>query len=78
MLLRIVGKVLYRVFAEARWVVNQFLEAFLHPLSVSYFDTRTGKVTGRRPAFGKKAREWREANAIRESGESAAVGPASE
>ena len=53
MLLRIIGKVLYRLFAEARWVVNQFLEAFLHPLSVSYFDTRTGKVTGRCPAFGR-------------------------
>ena len=73
MLVRIAGKVLYRIFAEARWVANQFLEAFLHPLSVSYFDTRTGKVTGRRPAFGKKAREWREANASRESGDSAAV-----
>ena len=73
MLLRIAGKVLYRLFAETRWVVNQFLEAFLHPLSVSYFDTRTGKVTGRRPAFGRKAREWREANASQESRDSAAV-----
>ena len=71
MLLRIVGKVLYRLFAEARWVSNQVLEAFLHPLSVSYFDTKTGKVTGRRPAFGKKAREWREANAHQESTNSA-------
>ena len=53
MVLRIIGKVLYRLFAEARWVVNQVLEAFLHPLSVSYFDTKTGKVTGRRPAFGE-------------------------
>ena len=68
MMIRIVGKVLYRIFAEARWVVNQFLEAFLHPLSVSYFDTKTGKVTGRRPAFGKKAREWREANAKQGAG----------
>ena len=78
MLLRIAGKVLYRVFAEARWVVNQFLEAFLHPLSVSYFDTKTGKVTGRYPVFGKKGREWREANARRESGGSASLGPARE
>ena len=77
-MIRIVGKVLYRLFAEARWVVNQFLEAFLHPLSVSYFDTKTGKVTGRRPAFGKKGQEWREANAKRESRESAAVSPAGE
>ena len=78
MLIRIVGKVLYRLFAETRWVVNQFLEAFLHPLSVSYFDTKTGKVTGRRPAFGKKAKEWREANKTRESGDSAVVSPAGE
>ena len=54
MLLRIIGKVLYRLFAEARWVTNQVLEAFLHPLSVSYISTETGKVTGRRPAFGRK------------------------
>ena len=78
MLLRIAGKVLYRLFAEARWVVNQFLEAFLHPLSVSYFDTKTGKVLGRRPAFGKKAQEWREANTRRESRESATANPAGE
>lgn len=78
MVLRIIGKVLYRLFAEARWVTNQVLEAFLHPLSVSYFDTKTGKVTGRRPAFGRKAQEWREANARRESRESAAISPAGE
>ncbi len=56
MLLRIVSKVVYRAFAEARWVTNQVLEAFLHPLSVSYISTETGKVTGRRPAFGRKAK----------------------
>ena len=71
MMIRIFGKVLYRLFAEARWVSNQVLEAFLHPLSVSYFDTKTGKVTGRRPAFGKKAREWREANAHQQATNSA-------
>ena len=78
MVLKIIGKVLYRIFAESRWVVNQVLEAFLHPLSVSYFDTKTGKVTGRRPAFGKKAREWREANRRREPENSPAVGPLSD
>ena len=36
MLIGITGKVLYRLFAEARWVTNQVLEAFLHPLTVSY------------------------------------------
>lgn len=65
MLIRIAGKLLYRLFAEIRWGANQVLESFLHPLSVSYISTETGKVTGRRPAFGKKAREWREANARR-------------
>ena len=78
MLVRIAGKVLYRLFAEARWVTNQVLEAFLHPLSVSYISTETGKVTGRRPAFGRKAKEWTEANARRESRNSPAVGPLSE
>ena len=78
MVLRIVGKVLYRLFVEARWVTNQVLEAFLHPLTVSYFDTKTGKVTGRRPAFGKKAKEWREANAQREPGGATSVSPTNE
>ena len=56
MLLRIVGKVLYRLFAEARWVVNTTIEAVLHPLSASWVDTKTGKVIARRPAFGKGAK----------------------
>ena len=75
MLLRIISKVLYRAFAEARWVTNQVLEAFLHPLSVSYISTGTGKVTGRRPAFGRKAKEWLEADASRESRNSPSVSP---
>ena len=70
MVVRIIGKALYRLFAESRWVANQFLEAFLHPLSVSYISTKTGKVTGRRPAFGKKAKEWMEANVQDELGNS--------
>lgn len=60
MVMRIIGKVLYRLFAEARWVVNTTIECVLHPLSESWVDTKTGKVIARRPAFGKKAREWRE------------------
>ena len=78
MLLRIAGKVLYRLFAEVRWVVNQFLEAFLHPLTVSYFDNRTGKVIGRYPAFGKRGREWREADAQREDAGIASASPIDE
>ena len=78
MLIRIAGKVLYRVFAEARWVVNTIKEIVLHPLSASYVDTETGKFVARRPAFGKKAREWREANARRESQDFPAVGSSSE
>ena len=75
MLLRIAGKVLYRLFSETRWVTNQVLEAFLHPLSVSYISTETGKVTGRRPAFGRKAKEWLAAETRRESRNSPAVSP---
>lgn len=62
MIIRIVGKVLYRIFAEARWVVNTIKEIVLHPLSASHVDTETGKFVARRPAFGKKAQEWREAS----------------
>ena len=57
MLLRIIGKVLYRLFVEARWTVNTIREVILHPLSASYVDTRTGKFVARRPAFGKRARQ---------------------
>lgn len=46
-LLRIVGKVLWRLFAEIRWVVATTIEAILHPLSASYVDPRTGKVLAR-------------------------------
>lgn len=56
MLMRIVSKVLYRIFAEARWVVNTTIECVLHPLSASWVDTKTGKVIARRPAFGKRAK----------------------
>lgn len=56
MLLRIVGKVLYRLFAEVRWVINTTIEVVLHPLSASYVDPKTGKVIARRPAFGKRAK----------------------
>lgn len=55
-LLRIVGKVLWRLFAEIRWVVATTIEVILHPLSASYVDPRTGKVLDRRPAFGKRAK----------------------
>ena len=70
MLMRIAGKVLYRLFVEARWTVNTVKEVVLHPLSASYVDTKTGKFVARRPAFGKKGREWREANAHREAANS--------
>ena len=57
MLMRIVSKVLYRIFAEARWVVNTIKEIILHPLSASYVDTETGKFIARRPAFGKRSKD---------------------
>ena len=46
-LLRIVGKVLWRLFAEIRWVVATTIEVILHPLSASYVDVKTGKVVAR-------------------------------
>lgn len=56
LLVRIAGKALYRLFTEARWVLNTTIEAVLHPLSASYVDPKTGKVISRRPAFGKRAK----------------------
>ena len=36
--------VVERIKAEARFFGNTVKEAFLHPLSTSYIDTKTGKV----------------------------------
>ena len=36
-----------RPVAIARFVFNNFKEAFLHPTVTSYIDRRTGKVVGR-------------------------------
>ena len=46
-LLRIAGKVLWRLFAEIRWAIATTIEAILHPLSASYVDPRTGKLVAR-------------------------------
>ena len=57
MVLRFAGKVLYRVFVEARWTANTIKEIILHPLSASHVDTKTGKFVARRPAFGKQSKD---------------------
>ncbi len=54
-------RALHRVFVEGRWLFTTIKEIVFHPLSASYVDTRTGKFVARRPAFGRQAKENRQA-----------------